>query len=229
MYITQFPVLIFWLISALRTGKLAFFTAINPAIETGGLFGESKIKILRTIPEYFLPKTLFISKQNQDLAIILNKIQAAKIDFPIIAKPNIGERGMLVEKIKDETQLAQYLQGIHYDFLIQEYIDYPLELSVLCYRIPNSEEGAITSICQKEFLSVTGDGESTLAALVEQQARAILQKKSLSQKHQATWEEVLPKGQHFFYNPSAITVEAPNFSMLIHKLMSNLPNFSWQY
>jgi hypothetical protein len=66
--------------------------------------------------------------------------------------------------------------------ILQEYIDLPVELSIMCYSYPQSDRKAVTSICKKEFLHVTGDGKQTIAQLIDLHPRAILQKQKLSKR-----------------------------------------------
>ena len=60
--------------------------------------GESKINILNRIPKEVLPKTIFVS-EDADFQGVLMKVKSLKLDYPIIAKPDVGERGLLVSKI----------------------------------------------------------------------------------------------------------------------------------
>lgn len=56
------------------------------------------------------------------------------LDFPFIVKPNIGERGIGVELIRNKFDFKNYL-ALHdnSDLILQEYINYPLEFGVfLC-------------------------------------------------------------------------------------------------
>ncbi len=57
------------------------------------------------------------------------------------------------------------------DFIIQEYIDYPIELGVLFYRYPNDSRGRVSSITLKEFLTVKGDGKHTVEQLLSKSGR----------------------------------------------------------
>ncbi len=175
MYIANIPTVFFWIYFGIRSRSLFFFSAVNPVIETGGVMGESKINIFNRLPEETIPKTIFIEKAKADVNTILKKVKAAGISFPLIAKPDVGERGFLVEKIDNENTLAEYIKKIKVDFLIQDFIDYPIEVSVLYYRIPDAPTGKITSICIKKNLSVIGDGISTVETLMEKYPRARFQ------------------------------------------------------
>jgi len=57
------------------------------------------------------------------------------------------------------------------EFLIQEYIDYPLELGILYSRMPSKQMGIVSSIAEKEFLRVKGDGVSTVGELLQSTPR----------------------------------------------------------
>lgn len=151
-----------------------FFTNVNPTIETSGLFGESKIDILDKIPDIYKPKTLFL-KESWSVETCLNKVNRHFSNFPLVAKPNIGERGFLVRIIKTEDELVQYLKQYKLDLVIQEFVELPRELAIMYYRIPGKKEGHITSVCMKRFLSVTGDGTSTVLELMQADNRATKQ------------------------------------------------------
>lgn len=174
IWLANIPVVGFFIWFAIRARKIGFFTAVNPRIETGGLFGESKINILDQVPDRFLPKTIFV-KKSMDFQWVKAQILEQQIGYPLIAKPNVGERGLLVAKIKNEAELSTYLKKHSVNFLIQEFIDLPIELAVMHHRFPNEKKGKVTSICVKGPLTVVGDGQSNIRMLMQQSERAILQ------------------------------------------------------
>jgi len=174
VYLTNVPVILIWLWFALRAKRLFFFSAVNPVIETGGVLGESKIGILRRIPAAFVPITVFV-KQGTPFPEILCSVKEAGLDFPVIAKPDIGERGFLVSKIKNEDGLRRYAAANPPDFLIQKFIGLPVELAVMHHRFPGEKGGRVTSICIKDTLKVTGDGRSTVRQLMAAYPRAQMQ------------------------------------------------------
>ena len=180
MWATYFPVLPYYLYLATRARSFFFFTAANPSIETGGMLGESKIDILNMIADEYKPISLLI-KPKTGLEQVLEMMQQQNISFPIVVKPNVGERGLLVEKVDNPEKLAKLIHENDIEYIIQPFISYKEEYAIMYYRMPNEKEGKITSICQKKFLSVVGDGKSTLTELIWQQPRAILQWKKLQQ------------------------------------------------
>lgn len=172
------PMYIYGPILALRARHACFFTATNPGIKSGGLGVESKYETIIKIPDAYRPATVFV-KAGTSFEQILKALRQSGIDFPLIAKPDVGFRGLLVKKIKKEEALREYLEKYEIDFLIQEYIDYSVEIGVLYYRLPDQKTGCITSVTLKEFLHVTGDGTSTVLELVHQNPRALLQEERI--------------------------------------------------
>jgi hypothetical protein len=89
---------------------------------------------------------------------------------------------MHVKVIQNESELITHALKIPGGVIVQEFIPYPLELSVMVHRFPKSGHGKVTSICRKVFLSVTGDGSSTIEDLIHRKPRAILQKRKLANR-----------------------------------------------
>ncbi len=112
----------------------------------GGFFGGKKDEILELIPEEYNPKCIHVKSGLNSR--IIEEFRTSEIAYPVIAKPNVGERGFGVVKIKDETELKNYSEEYNY-FLIQEYIDYPLELGVFYYKTGFNESGVVSSITEK--------------------------------------------------------------------------------
>ena len=179
-YVVYTPMIFYWLFLSLRARSLFFCSAANPGIEIGGVLGESKINILNRVPDHLKPKTVFVEK-DMPMAEVLQRIEAAGISFPLIAKPNIGQRGNLVEKIAASEALEKHIKSKPIDFIIQEFIDFHEEYSVLHYCFPDGKSG-ISSFTLKKFLSVRGDGVSTVAQLMKQSPRALLQLPAFQKK-----------------------------------------------
>ena len=175
LLVSNIPIIFIWLYFAIRSRSLFYFSTVNPVIETGGVLGESKMNILKRIPKEYLPKTIFIKKASTSVKSVLAVIESHQISFPLIFKPDIGERGFLVEKIDNEKDVENYLKSITVDFIIQDFVELPVEISVLYYRIPDEQKGKITSVCLKKNLTVIGDGKSTIETLMQNYPRARFQ------------------------------------------------------
>ena len=173
-YIVYIPVFIYWLWSGLRSRAIFWISAANPGFEYGGIIGASKKKILDKIPKKYVPKTLLI-EHDTELPEILNRLEISELSFPLIVKPDIGERGFHVTLVVDKAELKNYLKDKDEDHLIQEYLDMPIELGVFYYRMPNETTGRVSSIVMKQLLKVTGNGESSIVELMGQDSRAAQQ------------------------------------------------------
>ena len=216
------PLLPYWLFQAVRTRSLTFFTNADPCIDYGGFFGESKMDILRQIPKEYLPKTIFIEKQT-DLKSIVDKLIQEDLVYPIICKPDVGERGTQVEKLYSNYDLVQYLSNVQEDFIIQEFITYDIELGVLYYRYPGSPKGKVTSVTRKEFLSVLGDGKSTVEQLMLQSTRARFQIESMRKRlGDMGMNEVIKSGEKRILEPIGNHCRGTKFLDDNHLLNSTL-------
>ena len=194
------PLLPYWLYQAVRTRSLTFFTNADPCIDYGGFFGESKIDILKQIPSAFLPTYFFVKKEST-LQEVLEMIEEKQLNFPIICKPNVGERGSQVEKINDKEALEKYLKNLQEDFIIQEFITFEIELGVLYYRLPEETKGQVSSVTRKEFLSVIGDGKSSIEALMQASTRARFQLETMRLRLGEKIKEVIPAGEKRLLEP----------------------------
>lgn len=194
MWLVYFPVSFYYIYLALKARSLFFFSASNPSIETGGMFFESKWSIFKLIPKKYYPSTILINKDDDDV-LISSKMMSSGFEFPVIAKPDRGERGWCVKRIDSANELASYKKAMRIDFLIQAYVDYPLEFSIFYFRNPNSENGCITSVTFKKLLSITGDGYSTIDVLIKRNNRSFLQYYKLKRNNQIDFNRILELGK----------------------------------
>ena len=171
-YLFYVPLLPYAFYLALRAKSFGFFSAVNPGIEGSGNGLESKYKTIQMLPSNYCPTTIFVGA-GENTEDILPKIISNNIAFPLIIKPDIGFRGLLVKKIKGEVELSVYLKKFNsINIIIQEYIEFKNECGLLYFRIPDEKTGKITSVTLKKYLTVTGDGESTLSNLILNDERA---------------------------------------------------------
>lgn len=192
--ILQLPAILYWLWASLRARSLVFFSAANPGIPMGGMFGESKYELLLKIPQQHVPRTL-IFRPPLTPAQVAEEIRATAMQWPLIFKPDIGERGFLVQRIEDESGIRAYLERTNGNFLVQECVAAPMEFGVFYVRMPDEADGRVISLVQKEMLAVTGDGHSTLQELIWEKPRARLQWKTLRRTHHEQLHTVVPAGE----------------------------------
>ena len=166
------PILPYGFYLMLKSKSVGFFSATNPAIEGSGNGIESKFKTIELLPDYCKPISILIP-ENTQVTIIIDEIQKKSIQYPVIIKPDIGFRGLLVKKINNETALIDYVAKYNsINLILQEYIDFPNECGIFYHKIPGEKLGKITSLTLKKYLSVTGNGISTLNDLIRSNSRA---------------------------------------------------------
>jgi len=171
-YMFYVPVVPYGLYLALKSRSFGFFSTVNPAIEGSGNGLESKYKTEQLVPKKYSPETIFI-KKGLTIRDILAEISTHTIQFPLIIKPDIGFRGLLVKKINSEKELHEYIKKYNsINLIIQEFIDYKNECGIFYHKIPGEKKGRITSITLKKYLTVTGNGTSSIVELIENDARA---------------------------------------------------------
>ena len=126
---------------------------------------------------------------------ILKVIADSGIQYPLIAKPDIGLRGSAVKKIDNAYTLGAYHRKADFDYLIQDLIPYENEIGIFYVRYPHEQQGRITGIVAKEFLIVTGDGKSTTEDLIKANPRYELQLKVLRQEYGNKLNEIPKAGE----------------------------------
>lgn len=190
-YIPNIP---FALYHAIKAKNLVFYTAVNPSIDNSGIGTESKYKTLQLLPDKYLPKTVF-HKATTSVSDTIFKVKKIDIKYPLIVKPDIGFRGLLVKKINSESSLKEYLEKYPINILIQEFLTEKNECGVFYFRYPNQKTGQITSITLKEFLHVIGDGKQTVKQLILNNNRAKLYFEIIKNNSTLSLNTVLKKGE----------------------------------
>lgn len=217
MQVVYFPIYFLWGYYALRAKTIFFFNASNPSIKNGGFIMESKKAIYNLIPQKYYPKTELVL-QGASIDSVIEAIKKAQINFPLIAKPDIGLRGSAVKKINTIKELENYHEKTNFDYLVQNLIPYPNEIGVFYVRYPNEKEGRITGIVSKEFLIVTGDGFATIEQLIKKNPRFEMQLKVLQKEYGNQLHEVLPINEQRNLVPYGNHIRGAKFINDSHKI-----------
>ena len=181
-YLFYIPVFFYYLWLAVRYRSLTLPTAANPSVYAGGLIGESKSQILDLIPPshsdwvaaFILSRADTQRPAELRADDIESQMQNAGLVYPLVVKPDLGQRGDGVRPVKNRSQLMNYLDEFpaKADLMVQELIDLRLEAGILFFRFPEEEGGIIFSVTLKSFPHVTGNGRDTLEELIDQDPRA---------------------------------------------------------
>ncbi|MGB0582475.1 MAG: hypothetical protein ACPGVU_22525, partial [Limisphaerales bacterium] len=97
-----------------------------------------------------------------------------KIEFPVILKPDCGNRGSGVKVIHNDEEVTSYFGEIDAPVIMQQFVPGPREAGVFYYRYPNQDKGQLFAITEKVFPKVTGDGKKTLEELIWSDERAYI-------------------------------------------------------
>ena len=96
--------------------------------------------------------------------------------------------------------VQQYFQRANCDVIVQEYVNLPEEISVFYQRLPGNQ-GTISSLCFKENLSVTGNGQDTVKKLMQNKDRAVLQIDRLSKLDPLLLQYIPPADETVLLEP----------------------------
>jgi membrane protein DedA with SNARE-associated domain len=172
-WLAYIPVVPYLLFLGIRHRSLTLFTAANPGIPSGGFVGESKSGILANlvrVPDFILlSKDLPAANRFQEVKDFL---AARRLSFPVVLKPDVGERGAGVAIIRNDHDLTSYFAAAPADTIVQRYIG-GMEFGIFYYRYPGEPEGSIFSITEKRLPAVIGDGSRTIAELILADERAV--------------------------------------------------------
>jgi len=214
-YVLYFPIGFVWFWYCLRARSIWYFSSSNPTITFGGFEGESKKEMYEQLPPDSFPKTIYIL---HDLPIVdvLKKIDDHHFSYPFVVKPDVGMKGILFRKIENEEQLRKYHEGMPVEYIVQELVELPVELSVFYYRHPTSQQGVISGMIQKELLMVHGDGRSTLQELIQAHPRAKYRMEEMKHRHEHRLDRVLEPGQEFYLSYAGNHNRGARFINLYH-------------
>lgn len=196
------PVILYILYLGFRYRSPLLFTAANPGIpEGGGFVGESKSTILRGLGEgtgeaRIAPWILLDPAESREVRHHrITDFQTALTEpWPLVLKPDCGERGGGVIIARDPETLAHAQRNLARPHLAQAYVP-GREYGVFYYRHPDAVTGHILSITEKVLIEVTGDGQRTLEELILGDDRAVCMAPTFLARHADYLTDVPELGQ----------------------------------
>jgi hypothetical protein len=191
------PVGIVWLYYSIKARSLYFFTPSNPTLVFGGFEAGSKMEMYKQLPAGYYPNTILITPAHL-IDDIKKEIKAKALNYPFVAKPDEGMQGVLFRVIESEEELIKYHSVIGVNYIIQTFIDLPMEFSVFYIRYPGETKGKVTGFILKDYLHVTGDGKKTLEQLVNEHPKAMHRLAEMKRKHEANWLSIPKNGEDYY-------------------------------
>jgi membrane protein DedA with SNARE-associated domain len=180
---------------AVRHRGLTTPTAANPGIVPhGGIVGESKFEILSRLPsEWIVPSALIApAPVPERVAALLRTIAERGWKFPLILKPDAGQRGAGLRLVRDPEAAARYFNEHPQAILAQAYHPGPFEAGIFYYRMPGEPTGRIFSVTDKQFPVLTGDGVSTVESMIWRHPRLRMQAGTFLARMNGQAEAILP-------------------------------------
>jgi membrane protein DedA with SNARE-associated domain len=238
-FVLYTPVVLFLFTRWIKFRSISLVTLVNPEIEAGGFIKESKSGILESIQaKEVLPECVVLNSSLSDF----EKIEQAEqfmmhknLTFPVVLKPDIGERGKGVHIAKSRPQLERALKNIEGHIILQEYVGGE-EFGVFYMRFPDEANGNIFSLTKKEYLSLEGDGVHTLESLILKDPRAVCLANIHFEQHTDELYRIPPKGKRISlveigtHSRGAIFKDAapditPALVQEIDRISKSMPNF----
>jgi membrane protein DedA with SNARE-associated domain len=195
------PVVVYVAWLALKHRSLTLFTAANPAIESGGFVGESKIAILDGLAaggfvarSELIPAERDGSGADERINHAGRFMAAHRLSFPVVLKPDVGQRGAGVKVARSDAEVREFFLHFSGDAIVQEYVPGE-EFGVFYYRLPGAARGRIFSITEKRMPVVSGDGASTLEQLILADERAVCMARFYCEQQRGRLQEVPDEGE----------------------------------
>jgi hypothetical protein len=175
-YVFYPPVIAYVVYLGIRFRSFTLFTAANPAMPAGGFVGESKHEILRNLKRAgrALPCSTVLRMGEPADRVERAKafMEKHQLSFPVVLKPDVGQRGSGVVIVRSSQQLQEYLGQVTSPTILQEYVP-GKEFGVFYVRYPGDVDGRVFSVTEKRMPVVIGDGCRTLEELILADDRAV--------------------------------------------------------
>jgi membrane protein DedA with SNARE-associated domain len=199
MWLFYAPVAVWVAWLSLRHRGLSTITAANPGMPDGGTVGESKFEILAKLPaDCIVPSILVPAGATADrLSGLEQHLASAGWRYPLVLKPDVGQRGVGVKMARTADDVSAYLSRVPAAVVVQPFHPGPYEAGVFYYRMPGWARGRILSVTDKHFPVVAGDGMSTLEQLIRAHTRYRLQADLFVTRHRDALPRVLAVGERF--------------------------------
>lgn len=182
------------------------------------------------LPPFTYPTTIYVDPAEK-FDDVLRNIEQAGFIYPFCVKPDVGMKGLLFRKIDNRQQLKIYHSMVPVVYIVQDWIEYPLEVSVFYYRYPDVKKGVVTGFIQKDLMEVVGNGRSTISELIMEHPKARYRLEEMTSKHKQRLNQILPAGEKYPLAHAANLNRGAKFTNLAHliddKLVSMFDELSY--
>jgi len=181
-----------------RYRQPTLFTAVNPSIKPdSGFIGERKSSIFNDLAKETLGSWQLVKGEtpvDEKYTIFKAFLEKNSLDYPVVLKPDRGQRGVGVCVCLCEEDAVEWLGDREDDYIMMEF--HPgEEFGVFYYRFPEQQNGSIFSITRKKHLFVVGDGHHTLEELILRDPRALCMAPTFLKRLQPELLKIVPDGE----------------------------------
>lgn len=180
----------------LQGQRVLDFLLCNPAMPLSGFAMESKGEILDSFtPPH--PENIRIADYLRLTDQALEEVQkfAKHHGYPLVLKPDIGERGSGVTIVRNEREAKEWLeQQEGRSALVQEYIP-GLEVGIHWANEPTQNKSHVTSIARKLPQHLVGNGTDSIEQLILKDSRALAMAKHFLKQFDNRLSEVPKEGE----------------------------------
>lgn len=199
MWIFYTPIFFYIVYLVLRYRGLTFLS-VNPGMPMSGLIGERKAASLAQLTGSPCLARFELIPLGTDSAARVScakdVMQRLELEFPVVLKPDFGQRGQDVAVLRDDESLAAYLANNSGAVLLQEHVEGE-EFGIFYMRQPSDQSAQIFSITEKTFPIVVGDGLKSLEQLLMDNPRTHYMAAFLLKLHADRLDKVLEQGERF--------------------------------
>ena len=210
------PLILSWMGFALRYRSLTLPTAANPRSRTRGMWRETKSDYLLDVAgsERRWIADIVVMRRSMGSRTLYADLEAARrslcdagLEFPLIAKPDIGSGA---RRIEDVAALREYLRDFPAGekLMLQRFVPHTGEATVLYARLPGMQGGRILSLTVRYGSHLTGDDRTIYCdgrrhITPELEARLDEIARSMREFHYGRFDlrfassEELMRGEHF--------------------------------
>ena len=198
-WLAYLPFSSYLLFLMIRHGSVTLFTAANPGITSGGVVGESKSRSLTLLSRVDgAVADFFVVHRARGLPAMMRDarsgMSAMNLEFPVVLKPDVGERGSGVAVVNSRKEMNRYFANAAGNVIVQRLVD-GIECGIFYCRHPDETRGRIVSIAETRFPQVEGDGCHALGELIRRQNQSARMAAARALIAPARLREVPAKGQ----------------------------------
>ncbi len=171
------PMVLQWIWLGMRYRSITLPSSANPGITSGGMVGDGKLEYFARMGATARATTAdYIGVDNTrglECDALITRMNDAGLQFPVVAKPDLGWCGYGVRLLASPCELDDYLRRFPQGetFLLQRYLPEPGEAGLFYVREPDTAAGRLIGILLRHYPSVIGNGVDTVAGLIARDPR----------------------------------------------------------